>query len=124
MINITIYGSAEKKDAFTRQAEAEYIKRLSRTARIRFAKAVNAPADAIGLDPSGQVLDSPGLADQFRQRLLTGNELHLILGRPADPSAPCFQLVSLPLSPGMESVLLIEQIYRAFKILAGEPYHK
>ena len=124
MINITIHTPTGKKDAFAREAEAEYAKRLSRTARIRHARLDLAPAQTLWFDPTGEVMDSPGLARVIQDQLLGGNELHLALGKPPQGDAPCIQLVSLPLPEPMLQVLLLEQIYRAFKILAGEPYHK
>ena len=124
MINITIYALTGNKDAFAREVEAEYAKRLSRTARIRHARLDRAPERTLWFDPTGEVLDSPGLARVIQEQLLTGNELHLALGKPPQADARCIRLVSLPLPEPISQVLLLEQIYRAFKILAGEPYHK
>lgn len=124
MIRIMIYEPPHKKDTATAQAIAEYTKRLSRIATIRYKKLAAAPPNALFFDPSGAQLTSPDLAERFASELLHGNELHLALGQPDAPEKDSIQLLSLPLSPGTESVLLLEQIYRSFKINSGEPYHK
>ena len=82
MINITIYALTGNKDAFAREAEAEYAKRLSRAARIRHARLDRAPERTLWFDPTGEVLDSPGLARVIQEQLLTGNELRFGLGAP------------------------------------------
>ena len=112
MINITIYALTGNKDAFAPEAEAEYARRLSRTARIRHARLDRAPERTLWFDPTGEVLDSPGLARVIQEQLLTGNELHLALGKPPQADARSIRLVSLPLPEPISQVLLLEQIYR------------
>ncbi len=120
-----IYQPAVRKTPASKKAEAEYIKRLSRVAAIRFSKGKEPPADSIYFHPEGQETDSPGLASLLGGRLQENNVLHLVLmAPPAEGTHREIQLLSLPLSPETESILLLEQIYRAFKIMAGEPYHK
>ncbi|MFB0959243.1 23S rRNA (pseudouridine(1915)-N(3))-methyltransferase RlmH [Clostridiaceae bacterium HFYG-1003] len=124
MIKIYLYETNSKKSELTRSAQAEYMKRLSRIAAVRFRKPEAAPPEAIYFHPAGKSIDSPGLAELFARQLQSASELHLVLGAPPAGSPPDVQLVSLPLSPDIESILILEQIYRAFKISSGEPYHK
>ena len=124
MIKIFIYGLPLKKDSVSAQARAEYIKRLSRIAKVTFKRLPSVlPQGYISFCANGTEISSPDLAQLLSLKLKTGSELHLILDNPT-PCPEEIQLTSLPLSPETESVLLLEQIYRAFKILAGEPYHK
>lgn len=125
MIRINIYQHPFKRDPASKKAEAEYIKRLSRIAKINFKKLKEAPLEALYFHPDGSEVDSPGLAVLLDEQLQENNVLHLILGEVSPGSAKhAIQLLSLPLSPQTEAILLLEQIYRAFKILSGEPYHK
>lgn len=124
MIKILIYETAHPKDPFTKGALAEYSKRLSRIASIRYKKIAQAPTDAIYFCSEGTPLTSPQLAQRFAAQLQMGNELHLVLSPPKTENCETVQLVSLPLTHGTESVLLLEQVYRTFKINHGEPYHK
>ncbi len=125
MIKIYIYEPSRKKDPVSEKAKAEYIKRLSRIAAVSFKKVPEQlPENCLCFSSRGEETDSPGLAGILSAKLQEGNELHLILGKENPECAKVIQLTSLPLSPETESVLLLEQIYRAFKIMAGEPYHK
>lgn len=124
MIKILIYETAHPNDPFTKQALAEYSKRLSRIASIRYKKLANAPNGALYFCSEGTPLTSPQLAQRFAAQLQVSNELHLVLGPPKSENSETIQLVSLPLTGGTESVLLLEQVYRTFKINHGEPYHK
>lgn len=125
MIKIWIYGPALPKDGFAEKARDEYLKRLSRTASVRFKPLTAAPQGALCFCPKGDTIDSPGLAALFLEQLHLGSELHLVLAPSCLKTAGRhLQLTSITLSPATESVLLLEQVYRAFKILSGEPYHK
>ena len=124
MIKILIYETSHQKDSFSKKALAEYSKRLSRIASIRYKKVAQAPADAIYFCSEGTLLTSPQLAKRFAAQLQVGNELHLVLGPPKTETSETVQLVSFPLTERTESVLLLEQVYRTFKINHGEPYHK
>lgn len=95
--------------------------------------AASGPADRlVALDPAGEALDSPGWS-----RLLAGyaNEavgrLVFLVGGArglSDPvRAAAHQVVSLgpqTVSHELAQVILAEQLYRAWTILRGEPYHK
>lgn len=125
MINIMIYQPDFKKSSASKKAETEYVKRLSRIASIRFKKLKDAPEGSIYFHPEGNEINSPGLANLIEGRLMERNVLHLVLAAPsAEGRYFEVQLLSLPLTAATEVILLLEQIYRAFKIMAGEPYHK
>lgn len=84
------------------------------------------------LDEKGKLFTSEGLAS-FLNKLSQEQkkEIVFILGGPLGleeglkkESDLLLSLSSLTLTHGLARMLLLEQIYRAFTILRGEPYHK
>jgi len=86
----------------------------------------------IALDVQGPTWSSVELADSFRRWELTGqNNLAFVIGgdlglSPAVLSGSDMRLSlsKMTFTHPMARILLLEQIYRAFRILRGEPYHK
>ncbi len=86
----------------------------------------------IALDVQGQTWSSEELAGIFRQWELAGqNNLAFVIGgdlglSPAVLSGSDMQLSlsKMTFTHPIARILLLEQIYRAFRILRGEPYHK
>lgn len=86
----------------------------------------------IALDVQGQTWSSEELAGVFRQWELAGqNNLAFVIGgdlglSPAVLSGSDMQLSlsKMTFTHPIARILLLEQIYRAFRILRGEPYHK
>jgi 23S rRNA (pseudouridine1915-N3)-methyltransferase len=90
-----------------------------------------AQAHLILLDVGGRAMDSPGLA-QFLQRMEEANRRKLCFAvggawgfSPAVYAAAGERLSLSPmtLNHQMVRLLFVEQLYRAFTILGGEPYH-
>ncbi|WP_321506014.1 23S rRNA (pseudouridine(1915)-N(3))-methyltransferase RlmH [uncultured Methanoregula sp.] len=86
----------------------------------------------IALDLKGQPWSSIELSEAFREWELAGNnQLAFIIGGDLGLSPAVVSRSNLRLSLSnmtfthpMTRLLLLEQIYRAFRILRGEPYHK
>jgi len=86
----------------------------------------------IALDVRGKTWSSEELADAFRQWELAGqNNLAFVIGGDLGLSPDVLSRSDMRLSLSkmtfthpMARILLLEQIYRAFRILRGEPYHK
>lgn len=86
----------------------------------------------IAMDPVGSSLGSEGLAKKIEE--VTGNgESHLlfVVGGSLGLSPRILRKARLRLSFGphvfphqLFRVMLLEQIYRAYRIIRGEPYHK
>jgi len=83
------------------------------------------------LAADGRRMDSPELAAYLQNQLETHGELTFLIGGPLgfDPAVIEAAHDRLSLSPmtfthEMARVILLEQLYRAFTILHGEPYHK
>ncbi|MGE5599205.1 MAG: 23S rRNA (pseudouridine(1915)-N(3))-methyltransferase RlmH [Bacteroidota bacterium] len=85
----------------------------------------------IALDPRGRVLDSEGFAAFLRPYDAQGSRLAFALGGSwglgravLDRAVLAFSLSSLTFPHGLARLILLEQLYRACKILRGETYHK
>jgi 23S rRNA (pseudouridine1915-N3)-methyltransferase len=79
------------------------------------------------LDPDGEMPDSVALSEFLEARRQSGVDLCFVIGGPFGLELPAFQhrlsLGRLTLPHQLARVVLLEQLYRAHKILAGEPYH-
>jgi 23S rRNA (pseudouridine1915-N3)-methyltransferase len=74
----------------------------------------------------GEHLDSEGLSRWLEQRRQDGRDVCFVIGGPTGLELEADMRLSLgpmTLPHQLARVVLLEQIYRAHKILAGEPYH-
>jgi 23S rRNA (pseudouridine1915-N3)-methyltransferase len=86
----------------------------------------------IALDVQGKTWSSEELAESFRQWELAGqNNLAFVIGGDLGLSPEVMSRSDMRLSLSkmtfthpISRLLLLEQVYRAFRILRGEPYHK
>lgn len=97
----------------------------------RIEAAIPAHALRVILDEHGQDVTTMALAGHLKAWQATGSDVALIIGGPdgLDPALKqtareTLRLSSLTLPHAMVRVLLAEQIYRAWSILAGHPYHR
>lgn len=98
----------------------------------RILAAVPEGSVVIALDVNGQTRSSLEFAEAFRQWELAGtNHLVFIVGGDLGLSPEVISHSDLRLSLSkmtfthpIARFILLEQIYRAFRILRGEPYHK
>jgi 23S rRNA (pseudouridine1915-N3)-methyltransferase len=87
------------------------------------------PSDAFVclLDSAGEALDSVALSRFLEERRMSRRDLCFVVGGPRGLDLTrcdlrlSFGPVTLPHQ--LARVVLLEQLYRAHKILAGEPYH-
>jgi 23S rRNA (pseudouridine1915-N3)-methyltransferase len=79
------------------------------------------------LSPDGVSFDSPGLSGWLEQRRHDGLDLCFVIGGPRglelDRCDLRLSLGPMTLPHQLARVVLLEQLYRAHKILAREPYH-
>lgn len=79
------------------------------------------------LDLEGTVYDSPGFSRFLEDHRHNGRDLCFVVGGPfgldLDHVEHRLCLGKMTLPHQLARVVLLEQIYRAHKILAGEPYH-
>jgi len=79
------------------------------------------------LDSAGKALDSIELSDFLEERRQSGRDLCFVVGGPRgldlDQCDLRLSFGPITLPHQLARVVLLEQLYRAHKILAGEPYH-
>jgi 23S rRNA (pseudouridine1915-N3)-methyltransferase len=79
------------------------------------------------LDREGEVLDSIGFSRFLEDRRQAGLDLCFVVGGPhgldLEGIDHRLSLGAITLPHQLARVVLLEQLYRAHKILAGEPYH-
>jgi 23S rRNA (pseudouridine1915-N3)-methyltransferase len=75
----------------------------------------------------GKTFDSVGFSDWLEERRQEGRDLCFVIGGPKgldlDRCDLRLSLGSMTLPHQLARVVLLEQLFRAHKILAGEPYH-
>jgi 23S rRNA (pseudouridine1915-N3)-methyltransferase len=79
------------------------------------------------LSVGGESFDSMGFSRFLEQRRQSARDLCFVIGGPfgleLDEVDHRFSLGALTLPHQLARVVLLEQLYRGHKILAGEPYH-
>jgi 23S rRNA (pseudouridine1915-N3)-methyltransferase len=113
-----------------------YQRMLARHARLelievredeKLEKRIPERAFTVLLDAGGQEYDSVGFSRFLEERRMSARDLCFILGGPYGLDLPGtdhrISLGRMTLPHQLARVVLLEQLYRAHKILAGEPYH-
>ncbi len=145
MVKVNIVCIGKIKEAFYRDAVAEYAKRLSRFCRFEvkeLAEGKNLEDESeavlrgakgykIALCIEGRELSSTALAAKVRELCDRGEEISFIIGSSCGLSERVKEAADMRLSFSpmtfphqLMRVILAEQIYRAFMINSGAEYHK
>lgn len=110
----------------TGKGKKEYIIRMEGQ---RIQGKISPAVFTVALDERGKFLSSEGFARFLETNSL--KEIAFILGGPygldeklKEEAEFRLSLSPMTLAHGMARLLLLEQIYRAFTLLRGEPYHK
>lgn len=147
MIRIDVFAIGKLKEKFWKDACAEYLKRLEGYAKVEVreladstpqkeAEALMAALPKSGpivlLDIKGRETSSEMLASKLETFALEGDSrISFIIGgsdgvtneiKTRATERISFGPITLP--HNLARVVLLEQIYRAFKIIRKEPYHK
>ena len=133
------------KEEFYRAALSEYLKRLSRFAKVEVKELQegknleeesasvlrNLKGFTIALCIEGKKLSSEGLAAEIKRVCDRGEELTFVIGSSCGLAQSVKDAANLKLSFSdmtfphqLMRVVLAEQIYRAFMINSGSEYHK
>jgi 23S rRNA (pseudouridine1915-N3)-methyltransferase len=99
--------------------------------RERIEAAIARGMHVVALDERGTSLTTKGLATRLQVWQGEGDDVALVIGGP-DGLDPAFKaaaherirLSDLTLPHAMARVLLVEQLYRAWSVNAGHPYHR
>ena len=142
-INFVVVGKI--KEAFYREAVSEYVKRMTRFAKVEIkelSEGVDPEAEAddilrsvkgyvIALAVEGEKFSSEKLADKMKKLCDQGKEITFVIGSSCGLSDRVKKAADLKLSFSdmtfphqLMRVILAEQVYRAFMINAGSTYHK
>lgn len=153
MLHLTILAVGKVKEEYLRQGIAEYQKRLRAYTKLEIKEVADEPLGKdlgrakeiegeailkaikdqtylVAMDMTGREVSSENLAVWFGAREMEGKEVCLVIGGasglPEKVLTRAGEKISfsrLTFPHQLFRLILLEQIYRAFKILRGEPYH-
>ena len=121
----------ELKAVKTETRGSKTLEALFAAERERIQAAIPKGCRIVALDERGTTLTTQALASKLTTWQLEGDDVALVIGGP-DGIEPAFRnaaherirLSDLTLPHAMARVLLVEQLYRAWSINAGHPYHR
>ena len=150
---VVIIGVGRLREKFFRDAAEEYKKRLSRYVKLDIIEVDDLPEDGGDMTKKkegemilskirpddfvvancidGKQMDSVELSEFFREREMYGSRVVFVIGGSLGLSDDVIRRANKKLSMSKMTfphqlfrVMLLEQIYRAQKIISGERYHK
>jgi 23S rRNA (pseudouridine1915-N3)-methyltransferase len=137
-LRVTLVAVGKIKAPFA-EAEAHYRKLLQRHQPVEVIEVreeagldgrTPGRSHVIALDRGGRVMDSRGWSAWLEDRRLDALDLCFLLGGPEGLTTATLGRADERLSLGPQTmahqlarIVLLEQLFRASKILAGEPYH-
>lgn len=134
VLNFEIFVIDTFFEEYYNDAIREYAKRLGRYCKIKLTKikdsssleaALNGKAYVIQIRPKGRSLSSEEFSKELSNLATSGiSSIAFIIGMKYASSDDSISLTTMDLSPSLNTVCLYEQIYRAYRIMHGAPYHK
>lgn len=121
----------ELKAVKTEARGSKTVDQLYAAERERIEAAIPRGTRIVALDERGTALTTVALAGRLKGWQLESDDVALVIGGP-DGLDPAFKqaaherirLSDLTLPHAMVRVLLVEQLYRAWSVNAGHPYHR
>ena len=147
-MNITILCAGNLKEKYLKDAEKEYLKRLSRYAKVtvtetkeyddiekegeELLKKIKEDSFAIALAICGDEMSSKELALYLEGLGIKGeSNITFVIGgsdglsnKVLEKADSILSFSKLTFPHQLMRIFLLEQIYRSFKIIKNEPYHK
>jgi len=137
-VKATLIAVGKAKAPFA-EADAHYLKLLSRRLPVELievrddesvASRIPERAYVVALDSAGEEMSSEQWADWLDSRKLAAVDLCFLIGGPHGLSTDALDRADQRISLGQQTMahqlaraVLLEQLFRATKILAGESYH-
>jgi 23S rRNA (pseudouridine1915-N3)-methyltransferase len=120
LVEIPVAARGKNADiARLREAEGEKMLRAAGSSR------------TIALDERGETLDTAGWAKALKQWMQEGRDVSLLIGGPDGLAPACLAAASarwslsrLTFPHALVRVMVAEQLYRAWTLLQGHPYHR
>lgn len=134
-MNYTIYIQEKKMDSFLKDNMKEFAKRLSRYCKIQIVqlkKEQDIEKQKIRAGKNVKLVEQKSTVSSEEFALYIQNmELHGISNcnfflqcSPNTLEYEEFAISQFAISPGLLGAILCEQIYRGYRIIHGQPYHK
>jgi 23S rRNA (pseudouridine1915-N3)-methyltransferase len=137
-VKVTVVTVGKVKSPFA-EADAHYRKMLQRHQPVEVIEVrdevniegrIPTRSHVIALDRGGRAMSSRAWSQWLSERRIEALDLCFLIGGPEGLSAQAMSLADERISLGPQTmahqlarVALLEQLFRATKILAGEPYH-
>ena len=93
--------------------------------------AIPADCHVVALDVKGRAWSTEDLASSLQDWMASGRDLALLVGGPDGLSAACLEradqrwsLSALTFPHALVRVIIAEQLYRAWTVTTGHPYHR
>lgn len=93
--------------------------------------AIHADCNVVALDVGGKAWSTEDLASRLQDWMACGRDLALLVGGPDGLSPACLQradqrwsLSALTFPHALVRVIIAEQLYRAWTVTTGHPYHR
>ncbi|KAE9635662.1 23S rRNA (pseudouridine(1915)-N(3))-methyltransferase RlmH [Defluviitalea raffinosedens] len=133
-MNYKIYVVGNKIQKFYTDGIKEYVKRLSRYCKPSLVPVKNEEDLLKKLSPKsykiliasyGAQLSSEELASKINHLGVSGkSDIAIIIGSTKANYDECLAISPMEMDLGLTATILFEQIYRAYRIINNEPYHK
>lgn len=133
-MNFKVYIICDKISKFYSDAIKEYKKRLSRYCKIelisvknieQLLKKMSDKSYKIVISASGQQISSEELAKKINNFGISGNsDLSVIIGNENIDFDENLAIGPMDMDLGLKATIIFEQIYRGYRIINNEPYHK
>jgi 23S rRNA (pseudouridine1915-N3)-methyltransferase len=132
-MKLSVVAVGQRVPDWAQTAWDDYAKRFPPELKLELRAVKTEPRGTriVALDERGTSLTTQALAAKLKAWQLEGDDVALVIGGP-DGLDPEFRqtaherirLSDLTLPHAMVRVLLVEQLYRAWSINAGHPYHR